>query len=73
MGLQITSATSNPEAAMSHLKEYLATNSGNAELNHDDLMNQAEYINYDNFIELFVNFVNTSNEINVQPDFSEGI
>lgn len=72
MGLQITSATSNPESAMSHLKEYLATNSENAELNHD-LMNQAEYINYDNFIELFVNFVNTSNEINVQPDFSEGI
>ena len=34
-------------------------------------MAQAEYINYDNFIDLFVNFVNTSNEINVEPDFSE--
>ena len=57
---------------MSHLKEFLANNSANAEVNHNDLMNQAEYINYDNFIELFVNFVNTSNEINVQPDLSEG-
>ena len=36
-------------------------------------MAQAEYINYDNFIELFVNFVNTSNEINVESEEGVGL